>query len=71
MSGNLPTPYTQKMMKLCQTLSKESTQERERKRIKVQGPESRQTKDPKEARQTEERKPLSTETSTGRMKHIN
>ncbi len=36
-------------MKRCQTLSKESTQERERERNKGRGPKSRQTNSPKEA----------------------
>jgi hypothetical protein len=37
-------------MKPCQTLQKESTQERERKRNKGQGPKSKQAKEPKRGR---------------------
>jgi hypothetical protein len=51
-------------MKPCQTLIKESTQERERKRNKGQGPKSRVSKSPKEAGHKEESKPLRTEPST-------
>ncbi len=57
--------------KPCQTSQKESTQERERKRNKQQGPKSRQANSPKEAYHTEVSEPLSTETSTSCMKHIN
>jgi hypothetical protein len=46
MAGNLPAPYTQKRWNPAKHQEKESTQERERKRNKVQGPESRHTKEP-------------------------
>jgi len=50
------------MMKRCQTLLKESTQERERKRNKGQGPKSRQANNPKEAGHKEVMESLSTKT---------
>jgi hypothetical protein len=60
-----------KMMKPCQTSSKESSQEKERQRNKGQAPKSKQANSPKEACNKEAREPLSTKTSTSCMKHIN
>jgi hypothetical protein len=57
-------------MKPCQTLVKESTQERARKRNTGQGPKSRQATSPKEAGHKEEREPLRTEPSTSGLKRI-
>ncbi len=42
----------------CQTLLKESTQQRERKRNKGQGPKSRQANSPEEAGHNEEMEPV-------------
>jgi hypothetical protein len=58
------------MMKPCQTLKKESTQERERKRNKGQGPKSRQANSPKELGHKEVMEPLSTETSNNNYRII-
>jgi hypothetical protein len=58
----LTTDFKNKLMKPCQT--KESTQERERKRNKRQEPKSRQANSPKEAGHKEKREPLRTGPST-------
>ncbi len=51
-------------MKPHQPFEKDSTQERERKRNKGQGPKFRQANSPKEAGHKEEREPLIIKTST-------
>jgi len=56
---------------LMKNSSKESTQARERKRNKGQGPKSMQANSPKEAGHKEARESLSTQTSTSHLKHIN
>jgi hypothetical protein len=53
-TGKCPSLKSKQVMKPCQTLYKESTQERERKRNKGQGPKSRQANSPKEAGHKEE-----------------
>jgi hypothetical protein len=58
-------------MKPCQTFKKESTQTRERKRNLGQAPKSRQAYSPKEAGPKKVKQPLSTETFTSCVKHIN
>jgi hypothetical protein len=58
-------------MKPCQTFKKESTQRRERKRNKGEGPKSRQANSPKGAGHKKEREALSIDTFTIRLKHIN
>jgi len=58
------------MMKPYETSSKESTQARERKKNKGQGPKSRQANNPKEVCHMNVKEPLSTETSTSCIKHI-
>jgi hypothetical protein len=61
----------EKVMKPCQTPSKQSTHERERKRNKGQGPKSRQANGQKEVGHNKEREPLSIKTPfTDCMKHI-
>jgi hypothetical protein len=58
------------VMKPCQTLYKESTRERERKRNKKQGP-SKQTTQMRGCFNLEEREPLRTKPFSSHMKHIN
>jgi len=59
-----------KIMKPCQTLEKESTQERERKGNKGQGSKFGQAKSPTKAGHKEEREQLRTGPSTSHMKQI-